>query len=184
MNAPTLPFSTSRLILRRFAVSDLPTLMAYRNDPEVAHYQFWGTFDEPGLLRFIEHMAEAEPGTPGPGFQFALALRSDQTHIGDLFLRLLDYDDRQAEFGYTLARPYWGHGYAREAVGRLLDYVFLELGLHRAIAIVDCENTPSINLLERLGLRREGHFRQSIAKGDTWRDEYQYAILREEWKSS
>jgi RimJ/RimL family protein N-acetyltransferase len=178
----SLPLLTPRLLLRHFAVGDLPTLLAYRNDPEVAQYQFWGTFDEAGLLRFIEHMAGAAPAEPGAGFQFAIALRSDNTHIGDLFLRLLDYDERQAEFGYTLARPYWGMGYASEAVGRLLQYIFVERNLHRAIALVDCANTPSINLLERLGLRREGHFRQSIRQGGEWRDEYQYAILAEEWR--
>jgi RimJ/RimL family protein N-acetyltransferase len=176
------PIETPRLLLRAFQESDLPTLMAYRNDPEVSRYQFWGTFDEPGLRLFIEHMAKATPGQPGPGFQFALALRPEGPHIGDLYLRLLDYDNRQAEIGYTLARAYWGQGYAREAVGALLRYCFADLGLHRVIAIADSENSPSLGLLERLGMRREGHFRQSIHNGTTWRDEYQYAILREEWQ--
>lgn len=176
-----LPLTTARLVLRRFRTADLPTLLAYRRDPEVARYQFWGPVDEAGLGMYIAAMAAAEPGRPGAGFQFALALGPDGPHIGDLYLRLLDYDERQAEIGYTLARPYWGRGYGREAVSRLLDYVFDELALHRVIAIVDCANQRSIGLLEQLGMRREAHFRRSIHNGLEWRDEYQYAILQEEW---
>ena len=65
----------------------------------------------------------------------------------------------------------------------VLDYAFGSLGLHRIIAIADCRNAPSWALLERLGMRREGHFvENSWFKGD-WADEYLYAILRHEWLS-
>lgn len=48
--------------------------------------------------------------------------------------------------------------------------------------IADCENAASIALLERLGMRREGHFIQNIWFKGKWGDEYLYAILEEEWK--
>ena len=53
--------------------------------------------------------------------------------------------------------------------------------LHRIIAITDCENIASVALLERLGMRREGHFIQNIWFKGKWGDEYLYAILKEEW---
>jgi RimJ/RimL family protein N-acetyltransferase len=55
--------------------------------------------------------------------------------------------------------------------------------LHRVIAITDCENAASVALLERLGLRREGHFLQNVWFKGTWGDEYLYAILHEEWQN-
>src|SRR5205807_8892992 len=91
------------------------------------------------------------------------------------------YNERQAEIGYTLSRPYQGRGIASEAISRLLEYAFVTLDLHRVIAITDCENTASIALLERLGLRREGHFLQNVWFKGKWGDEYLYAILKEEW---
>jgi RimJ/RimL family protein N-acetyltransferase len=51
------------------------------------------------------------------------------------------------------------------------------------IAITDVENAPSVALLERLGLRREGHFRQNVWFKGKWGDEYLYAMLQEEWQS-
>ena len=50
------------------------------------------------------------------------------------------------------------------------------------------ENTPSWRLMERLGMRREGHLRKNIwffrdENGrPIWQDTYEYAILREEWE--
>jgi len=83
--------------------------------------------------------------------------------------------------GFTLDSSQQSNGYATEAVHCLLDYVFNSLNKHRVIAITDCQNAKSIALLERMGMRREGHFLQNIWFKGAWGDEYQYAILRSEW---
>lgn len=184
MAANGLTFSrleTDRLILRRFVDSDLPALFAYRNDPEVARYQNWSVTDESGLRVFIQNQQSLQPGTHGEWSQLAIALKSTDELVGDCVLRTGVEDSRQGEIGFTLARRHQGKGFASEAVSALLEYAFAKLGLHRVVAITDCENAASVRLLERLGLRREGHFLQSISNKGEWRDEYQYAILRDEW---
>jgi RimJ/RimL family protein N-acetyltransferase len=62
-----------------------------------------------------------------------------------------------------------------------LEYAFCELGLHRVYAITDQENTPSVALLERLGMRREGAFVENAWFKGRWSSEYLYAVLRDEW---
>ena len=42
-------------------------------------------------------------------------------------------------------------------------------------------NEPSWKLMERLGMRREAHFRESHLVNGEWRDEYIYAVLANEW---
>ena len=49
-----LQLETPRLILRHFQPSDLPTLLVYRNDPEVAKYQGWSSLTEAEAEAFIE----------------------------------------------------------------------------------------------------------------------------------
>ncbi len=49
------------------------------------------------------------------------------------------------------------------------------------LAAIQGENTASIALLERLGLRRDGHFIQNVWFKGKWADEYLYAILQHEW---
>jgi RimJ/RimL family protein N-acetyltransferase len=172
---------SERLILRRFKDSDLAPFMAYRNDPEVARYQSWSSCDEHEATAFIREMESAQPEVPGEWFQFAIESKETGALMGDCALRVDEHEPYRAEIGFTLAREHQGKGVASEAVSRLLDYTFDALGLHRVIAIVDCRNALSVALLERLGMRREGHFLENVWFKGGWADEYLYAVLKDEW---
>ena len=170
-----------RILLRHFIDADLPSFMAYRNDPEVSKYQSWESVNEREARAFIQEQRILQPGVPGKWFQFAIELKETGRLVGDCALKVNEQDTRQAEIGFTLSREYQGKGLALEAVSCVLNYGFINLGLHRVIAITDCENAPSVALLERLGLRREGHFIQNIWFKGKWGDEYLYAVLKGDW---
>jgi len=172
---------TQRLVIRRFGNADLPAIFAYRNDPEVARYQRFGSVSKTDLSHLIQGQQSIEPGAPGQWFQFAIALKETGELIGDCALRMDKEDAGRAEVGFTLARAYQGRGFATEAVTRVLDYAFAELGLERIFALTDCENQPSIALLERLDMRLEGHLLKNFLWKGERRDEYRYAILKDEW---
>ena len=176
---PTL--ETPRLRLRRFQADDLAPFMAYRNDPAVARYQSWEHVSRAEAATFIAVQQAAPLGVPGIGVQIACELKDTRRLIGDCYFRIDPEDARLAEFGYTFAREAQGRGLATEAVDVWLTYAFDAFTLHRVSARVDCENARSVALLERLGLRREGHFLQNAWFKGQWTDEYLYAILREEW---
>ena len=64
----------------------------------------------------------------------------------------------------------------------MLALGFDGLGLHRISGRCDPRNPGSVGVLERLGMRREAHFRENeIVKGE-WIDEYVYALLEAEWR--
>jgi RimJ/RimL family protein N-acetyltransferase len=125
-------------------------------------------------------MRTSEPGTPGEWFQFAVELKETGRLIGDCGLKTAE-DGRQGEVGFTLSREHQGKGFAFEAVSRLLDYAFGDLGLHRIVAVADQENASSVALLERLGMRREVSLVQNAWFKGRWASEYLYAILRDKW---
>lgn len=177
------PLETIRLRLRRFTDADLALFMAYRNNAEVARYQSWEGISEQEARAFIQRHKVVQPGAPGCWFQIAIELKETGMLIGDCALKIEEHDARQAEIGYTLSPAYQGRGIASEAVTRVLQYAFVTLGLHRVVAITDCENASSIALLERLGLRREGHFLQNVWFKGKWGDEYLYAMLQAEWRN-
>jgi RimJ/RimL family protein N-acetyltransferase len=172
---------SERLILRRFKDSDLAPFMAYRNDPEVARYQSWDSLDEREARTFIREAGAARVGVPGEWFGFAIESKQTGDLIGDCALRADEHEPYRAEIGFTLAREHQGKGFASEAVSRLLDYAFDALGLHRVVAIADCRNAPSVALLERVGMRREGHFLENVWFKGGWADDYLYAVLKDEW---
>lgn len=180
MNKPAyVPLETQRVLLRRFTDADLQPFLAYANDPLVARYQSWESHTEEEAKEIIAQQKELDPGDVGKWFTYATEFKAKHELIGHLALKLMD--EQQAEIGFTLARSYQGQGLAFEATSRLLDFVFKDLRLHRVIAIADCENDKSIALLERLGMRREGHFIKNIWFKGKWGDEYLYALLRDEW---
>ena len=175
---------TERLVLRRLRDEDLAPFMAYLNDPLVARYQSWESYTEEQAREVIGGQKGVEPGTPGRWFTFAAELKEAGELVGHVALSVKGDDHRQAEVGFTFARGHQGRGLAREAAEAVLDYAFGVLGLHRVVAIADCENERSVALLGRLGMRREGHFVENVWFKGAWGSEYLYAVLRSEWPAA
>ncbi|HVD15761.1 MAG TPA: GNAT family protein [Actinomycetota bacterium] len=174
--------TSDRLVLRRFRPEDLDAFVAYRSDPEVARYQGWeAPYSRAEATRFLADLQATHPDTPDVWYQIAVALRQTDQLIGDCAAHVEPDDPRQAEIGFTIAPAHQGHGYATEAVRRLLDYLLVERGKHRVHASCDDRNTRSAALLERVGMRREGHLLESTwAKGE-WTSDLLFAVLRRDW---
>ncbi|MCY3412132.1 MAG: GNAT family N-acetyltransferase [Candidatus Heimdallarchaeota archaeon] len=173
---------SERLRIRYFKTSDLESFENYRSDPEVARYQAWTKMDMAEYRKFIIQMSSMKMETLPDNTWIQLAFEELETgdHIGDCAVKLFD-KKRQAEIGITLAQKYQQKGYATEGLSLLYNYLFTKMRLHRIIAIVDVDNDPSINMMEKLGMRREGHFISNFNLFGEWRSEFQYAILADEF---
>lgn len=171
-----------RVRLRRFEPADLDTFVAYRSVPEVARYQSWDApYPRAAGEQFIRETAGEHPDTAGEWYQFAAELRSTGRLIGDCAAKPEADDPRQCEIGFTIAPEHQGQGYATEAVRLLAGYLFGARAKHRIHACCDARNPASAAVLERLGMRREGHLRASTwAKGE-WTDDLLYGLLRADW---
>ncbi len=176
-----LPLHTPRLVLRRFTEADAASFFAYRNDPKIARYQSWEGIELAEAAEFVRHHQSQEAGVPGQWLQIAIALADTNALIGDCAQKDQADESRQVTIRGTLARRIQRQGFAVEALSCLLDALFERLKLHRVVADTDVENTAAWTLMEQLGLRREGHLRQSLWFKGRWADEYLYAILREDW---
>ena len=119
----------------------------------------------------------------GEWYQLALALKTTGEMIGDRAFQRLADDPAQAEIGFTLSRSHQGRaGVGAEAVTRLIDALFGDLGLHRVRANCDPENAASARLLQRVGMRDEGRFLESLWFKGGYVGEDWYALLRREWE--
>ena len=79
------------------------------------------------------------------------------------------------ELGWTLAREFWGRGYATEGARRALRYGFTELGRERVISLIRPDNLASVRVAERLGERLEGSTQLFSSEALV------YGITREDW---
>jgi [ribosomal protein S5]-alanine N-acetyltransferase len=91
--------------------------------------------------------------------------------------------DMEANIGYELNPPYWNFGYATEAAHAVVDFGFQHFGIHRIWADLVADNVGSAHVLEKLGMRLEGHLREKAYFKGRWWDALIYAILAEEWES-
>jgi RimJ/RimL family protein N-acetyltransferase len=185
MRAPSdaLPeplLETPRLLLRRFRAADLDSFVAYRSDPEVARYQGWESCSAEEGRAFIEEQRSRPLFERGRWCQIAVEERASRVHVGDCAVRVTARDPRQAELGFTFGRAHHGRGLASEAVAHLLDHLLLRLGLHRVFAFADERNRRAIALLERVGMRREGLFREAEWFKGAWASDVLYAVLERE----
>jgi RimJ/RimL family protein N-acetyltransferase len=73
-------------------------------------------------------------------------------------------------------------GFAKEAVGLLVDYLLSGYPAERVAAFTDVENVPAQRVLEGLGSQREGVLRRASFRDGHWCDLAVYGILREERK--
>jgi RimJ/RimL family protein N-acetyltransferase len=177
------PLTTERLVLRPATAEDAPAVFRHRRLPEVAR---WLTAAPEDVAAFAERLTR--PENLGP----TVVVELDGTIVGDLLLRVedgwgqlevaADAARTQAEIGWAFHPEVGGRGLATEAVRRLVEACFAELGLRRVTAVCFADNAPSWRLMERIGMRREGAFRaDSLHRDGRWLDSYAYGLLREEW---
>lgn len=172
---------SDRIMLRKLQEEDVENFYKYRKNPEVALYQGWDVYTYEEAINFIDRQKNFRPNIPGTWFQIGIALKENNTLIGDCALHTLEEDPEQVEIGFTLEPIYQNQGYAKEAVECLLEYIFEVLKKHRVIAIADDRNDRSVNLLKKVGMRQEGHSIKSYFSKGEYTDEVHFAMLKEEW---
>jgi RimJ/RimL family protein N-acetyltransferase len=163
-------------------MGDLDPVWEYQRLPEVAEHMLWEPRDVVQVRVALERMVKEDRlAHEGDCLSLAVVDRDSGVLVGQVELVWLSDRHRQGEIGYVLDPRYQGAGYATEAAREVLRLGFGGLRLHRIIGRCSAANAGSAALLERLGMRREAHFRQNTLAKNAWRDEYVYAMLRSEW---
>jgi ribosomal-protein-alanine N-acetyltransferase len=171
---------THRLILRPFEIADARDVQRLAGDHAIADT----TLNIPHP--YEDGMAEQWISTHQPQFDagdlanFAIALRATGELVGAIGLVINRRFDR-AELGYWIGRPYWSHGYCTEAGHAVLRYGFTELNLNRIHAYHLSRNPASGRVMEKLGMTREGLFRQHAKKWGRYEDIIEYGLVRQDW---
>lgn len=168
---------TLRLRIRKFQESDARALYAYLSMPET--YRF-----EPGEpISFETAQAIAKDRANGDGF-FAVVLKSDNTMIGHLYFdAIAPLEFMTWELGYIFNPRYHNAGFCTEAAQAIVGYGFRSMHAHKVTAHCDPLNYASWKVLEKIGMRREGHFmkkaffRKDDGGNPLWHDCYAYGLV-------
>ena len=142
---------TPRLVFRRFTEADAKLILELHSDPLVLQF-----LHEP-LVTTEEEAREIIQNIIIPQYKlklgrWALHTRDNNKFIGWCGLKYNAATD-ETDLGYRLSNEAWGKGYATEAAEYTLQYGFDTLQLKRIIAHAHVQNTASINVLEKLGMK-------------------------------
>lgn len=85
-----------------------------------------------------------------------------------------------ASIGYWLDREFAGRGVMPRAVALVIDHCFTTAGLHRIEVAIRPENSNSLRVVEKLGLREVGYAPKFLHIDGDWRDHRVYAVTKEE----
>jgi RimJ/RimL family protein N-acetyltransferase len=179
LTTPTL--HTARLLLRPFTEGDTDVIYALMSNAAVLRY-----WDEPPWTertradRFIARCHTL--AQDGSGVRLAIERSADGLFIGWCALSNWNPDYRSAMIGYCLAEAAWGHGFATEAAGAVLQWAFATLDLNRVQSGADTRNHASERVLEKLGFVREGTLRETCIVNGVVSDDSVYGLLRREWE--
>ena len=162
--------------LRVMEKEDLPLFAEWVNMPEV--------FGEYNPLRQISR-AEIEKDYDKGTLELTdfIIEKKDGSKVGLICHFTLTHPvGKMLEIGYSLVPSERGKGYGTEAVGIMVDFLFLSKSIERVQACTDARNVASQRVLEKAGFKREGTMRKYLFIRGEWRDAYLYSILREEWR--
>lgn len=171
--------TTPRLLLRALHPADLNDLFEYASDAEIDRFTPWEHYAslqeaQADLDRYLKQYETSGFGVWGIEHQ------ADQKLIGITNFGMVQREDLRAEMGYTIARQYWGQGYATEAVRAVIQFGFERMGLVRIEAVVLPENLASSKVIRKAGMQFEGLLRKyQVWKGQP-SDLEMYAIVKDQ----
>lgn len=180
---------TERLLLRPFVIEDADDVFAYLHVPAV------NCFASMKLGTLEDARKEMENRIDETDYYFAIVLKAAGKVIGEIdgYPESSDPDapcPANDTFSpcWMLNPEYQGHGYAYEADHAFFDYLFMEKGARRIYTYTEDYNTHCQRPCEKLGMRKEGLFKEFISfirnpdGTPLYENTLQYAILRKEWR--
>lgn len=148
---------------------------SWLNDPEVCRYNSHGD------ILYTREMAQGYISSVinNPScIVFAICLREDDRHVGNIALQQISPKNRNAELAILIGDPsVYGKGIGYEAGKLLVEYAFDVLKLHRIYCGTHAENIAMQKLALKLGMSEEGRRREALWKNGIFADIVEYGLI-------
>lgn len=176
-----MKITTSRLDLSEITWDDLPEIHHLHSIAEVDEYNTLGLPQhEEETREIIRPVIENQKAEIQRFYIWKINSKEFNSFLGVAGMTLSADRFRLGEIYYKLLPKYWGKGYATEVSKGLIKAGFEEFKLHKVEAGVATDNLPSIRVLEKSGMIREGLRRKILPIRGEWKDNYHYAIVEDD----
>ncbi|BED91927.1 MAG: GNAT family N-acetyltransferase [Candidatus Improbicoccus pseudotrichonymphae] len=181
-HAGTKEIITSRLILRKFSISDTSNVFKnWSSDPENLKFMSWKAHSN--LVETESYLCRIVPKyIKDSYYHWAIVLKSNaEEAIGSISVELFFSFNNCMEIGYTLSKKHWNQGIMTESLKAVQDFLFENTDCHRIQARHAVENKASGRVMVKTGMKFEGILREfdRTSKGE-WMDAALYSMLKKD----
>ncbi|AIO17915.1 ribosomal-protein-S5-alanine N-acetyltransferase [Candidatus Izimaplasma bacterium HR1] len=172
---------TDRTYISLLNFDDTKAMFEYMSEESVHTFEDSEPYDVKQMNRVMTYIVPL-------GSYYSVKLKESNKHIGHIYFGLSN-PERFKEYavGYIFNNKYQNKGYCTESTKALIDYGFNHLDINRVKAMCNPDNIPSWRVMEKVGLKKEGHLKKRVHFKDDndgnpiWWDEYIYGITKEDW---
>lgn len=179
---------TSRLLVRPLDIIDYENWAQAYSCMKPPQNQWDTTNWQPEALTKSQYKAllkhEAKLQKADSQYSFGVFSKDDGVLLGEV--KLMDISRgvfQNAYIGYRIYNPYWGHGYAQEAITAVTWLAIKKLKLHRLEAAIMPTNKNSLKVIKKSGYRKEGISRKRLLVDKKWEDMLLFAFTAEDFKN-
>jgi ribosomal-protein-alanine N-acetyltransferase len=177
--------TTKRTYLRLINATHLDSIHQLLSFPEIDKYNTLGIpKDMEETKTIVNPMIADNLADEITNYTLVIENKENNMFIGLLGLKLWGKKHRRGEVWYKILPVHWNLGYATEALSAILVHGFDTLKLHRIQAGCAVNNIASIRVLDKVGMIREGRSRQTLPLKTGWSDNFEYAILDTDQRTS
>lgn len=177
------PVLSERLVIRPLTASDVTRHCELFSNADVVRYLYEEPLDLEAARAHLTRRSITDLPVDGSWINFGVEVQGDGVLVGELGLGFVSAEHAHFEIGYVFDPAFAGHGYATEGAALMVELAFSVLAAHRVSGRLDARNVASARVLERLGMRREGHLVENEFVKAEWTDELVYAVLESEWRA-
>ncbi|MDD6058367.1 MAG: GNAT family protein [Clostridiales bacterium] len=180
----TRRLETSRLILRRFEMSDVDAAFRnWTNDEKVTEFLRWPAHKDISVTERLikEWISDYE----NPSFyQWVIVPKECKEPIGTISVVSMDETTNKVHIGYCIGSRWWNKGYTSEAFAGIIPFLFEQIKVGRIESWHDPENVNSGKVMKKCGLRYEGTMRKADWSNKGIVDACIYGLLAEDYFGS
>ncbi len=168
--------TTERLMMRKFSLIDVDSNVSHEMNPDIMRYIRDPMPKNEVTAKTMQMVADWQ-GQEKEWVLIALRLHDTNEYVGMVCLRYESIENNTVELGWRLGTEHHGLGFATEAAKGLLNFIIKQLKPHKAVAYCVAENTASANIMSKLGMQKEAHFKEFSQLSGQWCDELVYGII-------
>ena len=178
----TIELDTERLILRRFSIDDAENMFKnWVNDDEVTKYLTWPTHKNIDETKYVIENIWLKNYSKNDFYNWVIIFKEINEPIGSIGVVKQDDDIKMVHIGYCIGKQWWNKGIVSEALNELIKFFFEKVGVNRIESRFDPNNQNSGKVMEKCGMKYEGHMKQADKNNQGIVDTIYYGIIAEEY---